>query len=354
MAEKRDFRGLKFNKLLVIGDAPSKRTPCGDLERRVMVKCECGNEKDVAWKSVKRGKIKSCGCLTPEKIDIEKDNKYGFWTVLEEAEPYIGKDGKSRKVKVQCICGEEKELILSSLRQGSSNSCGCMTEHKTRYQNVSVDSPIPELTLEQMNQRKLHHSKVVELISAKRNENREIIRTVKAECKCGYTKGAILEDVGNSKQCITCAMDEIKSKISDEDRRLKTRLTGVYRGMKSRCYRAKNKDYINYGGRGIKIEESFNTFTKFYELMISQGYTFDCKLEIDRKDNNGNYSADNCRLLSRTDNNRNMRRNVMTWELVERIRFVDYIGVSSKQIAFEVGCSESNINSVKRFKTWNK
>lgn len=46
MAEQKSFNGLKFNKLSVIGNAPSKRTLCGTLERRVIVKCECGNEKD--------------------------------------------------------------------------------------------------------------------------------------------------------------------------------------------------------------------------------------------------------------------------------------------------------------------
>lgn len=230
MIEQKSFNGLKFNNLTIIDNAPSRRTPCGDLERRVVVKCECGNEKDLSWKSVKRGKTKSCGCISLEiKIDIVLNNTYNYWTILNEVSPYITPDGsKMRKVLAECICGNRKEVLLNTIRAGKIKSCGCMTEHKTGYQNVSVDSPIPEIPIDKINKRQMGYWKVIELISAKRNENREIIRTVKAQCKCGYVKEVLLDNLRASKQCSTCAMSEIKSKISEEDRILRTRLRGVY------------------------------------------------------------------------------------------------------------------------------
>lgn len=353
MAQQGDFKGLKFNKLTITGDAPSKRTPNGGLERRVIAECDCGNSKEIAWKSIKRGKIKSCGCLTPEKIDIIKNNTYGYWTILNEVAPYITSDGsKVRKVLVKCICEATKERTLNSLRQGDSTSCGCMTEQKTGYYNVSVDSPIAKINLEKINKRKMGHWKIIEEISAKRNENREIIRIVKFQCKCGYIKETKLDNIKDSKQCSKCANEERRNKVSEEEKALRKKLKGVYGGIKNRCQNLNSKDYKNYGGRGIKIEESFNTFDKIYDWAISQGYTLDCKLEFDRIDNNGNYSVENCRLLSKAENNRNMRRNVITWEIVNEIRYGKYVGMSNKYIAEDIGCSEATITSVKNNKTW--
>ena len=38
--------------------------------------------------------------------------------------------------------------------------------------------------------------------------------------------------------------------------------------MKQRCYNKKRKDYIRYGGRGIKIcKEWLNSFENFYKYM---------------------------------------------------------------------------------------
>lgn len=276
----KDVVGEVYNRFTIIENLPSLKYGKSTY-KRVKALCECGNTRELCYRDLTRNKIKSCGCINAEsKVDIEKNNTYNHWTILKEVPHYVDPQGnKYRKVLAECVCGKQSELILNSLRTGSSKSCGCMIEYKSGYTLVTKESEIPEITLEQMNQKKLYNWKIVELVSAKRNDNAETVRTVKAECKCGYIKEAILENVSNSKQCATCAMVEVKSRISKEDRRLRTRLEGVYTGMKTRCNKVKNKDYVNYGGRGIKIEESFNTFAKFYEWMISQGYTHDCKLE---------------------------------------------------------------------------
>jgi len=62
--------------------------------------------------------------------------------------------------------------------------------------------------------------------------------------------------------------------------------------MKTRCLKEKNKDYKNYGGRGIKVCDKWkNSFENFYKDM---GDRPDCK-SLDRIDVNGNYCKKNCR-----------------------------------------------------------
>ena len=53
-------------------------------------------------------------------------------TILEEAEPYIDKNGKQqRKVKVRCVCGTEKVIYRSNVMKGRTMSCGCARdEHR--------------------------------------------------------------------------------------------------------------------------------------------------------------------------------------------------------------------------------
>jgi hypothetical protein len=64
-------------------------------------------------------------------------------------------------------------------------------------------------------------------------------------------------------------------------------------GMKARCYREKNKDYPNWGGKGIRVCDKWvNNFMAFYTDM---GPKPSPQHTIDRCDSSKNYSPDNCR-----------------------------------------------------------
>lgn len=133
-----------------------------------------------------------------------------------------------------------------------------------------------------------------------------------------------------------------------------TKLRRVYGAMQNRCNNVNSPDYPHYGGRGIRIEESFDTFDKFFEWSINNGFILNTKLTIDRRDNDKNYSVDNCRWTTQAENNRNTSRTVLDWDLVHKIRYGEYKDVSDKKVAEELNCSLSTIQFVRRFKTWNE
>lgn len=82
----------------------------------------------------------------------------------------------------------------------------------------------------------------------------------------------------------------------------------VFCNMKQRCLNPNSPGFKDYGGRGIGICERWkgkNGLSKFYQDMgpRPKGY------QIDRIDNNGDYSPKNCRWVTPKQNHRNKRNN---------------------------------------------
>lgn len=79
--------------------------------------CECGTERKVSSKLLKRGLSKSCGC---EKLGTNlklAGTKIGKWTILKNID--------TLRWLCRCDCGVEKIVYYSNIMRGLSYSCGC-------------------------------------------------------------------------------------------------------------------------------------------------------------------------------------------------------------------------------------
>lgn len=81
----------------------------------------------------------------------------------------------------------------------------------------------------------------------------------------------------------------------------------VWRAMVQRCCNPDNPSYKNYGGRGISVCADWKVSAdNFINWAISNGYKDG--LSIDRINNDGNYCPENCRWITRKEQQSNTRR----------------------------------------------
>lgn len=156
--------------------------------------------------------------------------KFGYLTITEIGLPRKRNDGRNHvTANWQCECGKEGNSVLTLIKTGHTNSCGCYRE----------------------------------------------VRIKEANTKHGLSHHSLYQ---------------------------------VYEGMKDRCYNPKCDHFKNYGGRGIKVCQLWLNDNKiFFKWAIENGWKKD--LELDRKNNNGDYAPFNCRFITRTLNQRNKRNN---------------------------------------------
>lgn len=163
-------------------------------------------------------------------------------------------------------------------------------------------------------------------------------------CDCGNKtiadKSAV---IGGYTTSCGCRLQELKDTAGE---RMKThgmshtRFHVIYQRIRSRCEYTKNNRYHIYGARGIKC--LWKTFEEFIEDMYGS-YQIHVKefgeknTSIDRKDNNGNYSKENCRWATAKEQARNTSQN----------RIINFKGKKQclSEWADEVGIQEFTIRS---------
>lgn len=171
---------------------------------------------------------------------------------------------------------------------------------------------------------------------------------VKCLCDCGKTMSVHANAIknGNTKSC-GCYRTK-KLKMPRSHGHCVNGVSGEYKAyfnMINRCYDVKNKQYKDYGQRGITVCQNWlNSFNHFIQDM---GKKPTPKHSIDRIDNEGNYEPSNCQWATDKAQRRNKRNNV----------WVEYNGNTKimSDWAIELGTNYVNLRKhIKRGKTFEQ
>lgn len=136
-------------------------------------------------------------------------------------------------------------------------------------------------------------------------------------CDCGYVvikERDTLKDKRHKVKSCGCYKVKIASEINKKHNMYKTRFYRIYKRMKVRINNKNTKEYKDYGGRGIKVSESWqNNFFDFkndmYESYLSHVIKKGEKdTTLERIDVNGNYCKENCKWATYKEQNLNKRR----------------------------------------------
>ena len=176
--------------------------------------------------------------------------------------------------------------------------------------------------------------RLVAIEMAGRNSSQSVMW--KCQCDCGnivIVVGASLR-LGTTLSC-GCYHKDRLTELQTTHGMSKAPLGKVFQAMKQRCYCKSCDIYHRYGGRGIYIcEEWLEDRNKFFIWAGNNGYKKG--LQIDRINNNGPYSPENCRWVNNTTNNRNKRTNrLLTFEgrTLPSIEWAEEKGIVSGTIA---------------------
>ena len=139
------------------------------------------------------------------------------------------------------------------------------------------------------------------------------------QCDCGSAPWIVSSgNVGRRVLSCGCLRSELQSAFMKENAAswrtthgAKSRTHSIpqsyrsWQSMRRRCLDAKDKSWPYYGGRGITVCARWTS----YEAFLSDMGETERGMEIERLNSDGNYEPGNCVWATRTQQNRNTRRN---------------------------------------------
>lgn len=177
-------------------------------------------------------------------------------------------------------------------------------------------------------------------------------RRVPVKCDCGEALVVTVASLrsGDTRSCGCLKRDSFAARFTTHG------MTGtpeheVWRSMLKRCTHPRNKEWKNYGGRGVRICDRWLGRDGFAHFIADMGAR-PVGTSIDRIDVNGNYEPANCRWATTKEQARNTRATKLTPEKVERVRTGDLAKMTAKRAAEALGVSRSLVGAIRQGKAW--
>jgi transposase len=141
-------------------------------------------------------------------------------------------------------------------------------------------------------------------------------------------------------------------KMYKERRFIYRRLQSIFKGIRTRCYDSRHRDYVRYGARGITVYDEWLKSPKlFNKFALDNGWK--PGLSTDRIDPYKGYVPSNIRFITKELNSRYTRNTILNDNLIKQILDLYCLqNINQITIAKQLCVSCSTISSILHKKTW--
>lgn len=203
--------------------------------------------------------------------------RFGKLVVLE----YIGSDKQGHcRFRCKCDCGGESMTLGTTLLTGRAKTCGSCEKRE-------------------LNDKKFGHLTILNFDHYD-NYGRAYY---KVKCDCGNEKVVSKSTIFDNPNSVTCGLcyNALPESYTHYYHDRCIRLSQIYDRILSRTQNAYAPNFYQYGGRGILLKFNRLEFvSKFYK-----DDSFDKGLQVDRINNDGDYTFENIRWVTPKDNSDN-------------------------------------------------
>jgi len=225
-------------------------------------------------------------------------NKYGGWMWL-----------------CKCECGNETVVKSNSLVRGNTRSCGCLLKEK----KISSREKIYEQgNIKERIGLKFGHLTIKEFAYKTKTKANKYEIYYNCICDCSNETVVSLSHLqeGHTKTCgrnCLCKEKELKNNGLTASKEY-----NIYTEMLQRCNNLKCKAYKWYGGRGIIVCARWQGPGGFVNFYADMGQKL-TGLSLDRINNSGPYSPENCKWSTTEEQNNNKRNNIKITSIIGEV-----------------------------------
>jgi len=151
------------------------------------------------------------------------------------------------------------------------------------------------------------------------------------QCECGNVKSVLYFSL-TSGRTMSCGCYNKELRLQGKHHKTHSNEYKAWTNLKHRCLNPNSPKFKDYGARGIGISDEWIDFETFYKDMGDRPSN---EYSIDRIDNDGPYSKDNCKWSTRKEQANNMRSNVLipySGEMVTLRELSDKTGIAYRTL----------------------
>ncbi len=255
---------------------------------------------------------------------VVPNQPFGKLTAVRPADP---SPSGHRQWEFVCECGNPKTARVAHVVAGRIVSCGCHHALRTRETNRERTGIRPGAVYARL-------TAVREVAPV----DGQSVWLWDCECGARVEVGAQKVKTGHAKSCGCLRRDASRARRLRHGHTSGHDATKEYRawsGMKRRCLDPTNHAYADYGGRGITVCDRWQGADGFAHFLADLGPAPTPNHTLERVDNDGPYSPENCVWLPQAKQTSNRRNNVR----------IEYAGrtLTAAEWARETGLKETTI-----------